>query len=54
MTKPTLEEVAEWVERTTAEQGVSAKITDARTVEAVAVLLREGREPQRVKDASSE
>ncbi len=54
MTKPTPEEVAEWVERTTAEQGLDAKITDAQTIEAVAVLLREGREPQAVKDATSE
>ncbi len=54
MTKPSPEEVAAWVERTTAEQGVEAKITDARTIEVVAVLLREGREPQPVKDATSE
>jgi len=40
--------VAAWVERTTTAQGVPARVTDAQTVEAVAVLLGEGREPVRV------
>ena len=51
MKPATAEEVEAWVERTTLEQGVEAKVTDAQTVEAVVVLLREGREPQRVRDA---
>lgn len=53
MTKPTAEQVAAWVERTTFEQGVEAKVSDAHTVADVAALLSEGREPQPVRDAKA-
>ena len=39
------EQVAEWVERSTAAEGVPVRVSDPRTVEAVASLLVEGREP---------
>ncbi len=53
MKPATAEQVEAWVKRTTFEQGVEAKVTDAQTVKAVVVLLREGRQPQpvRVRDA---
>ena len=51
MKRPSAEQVAAWVERTTFEQGLDAKVSDAQAVEAATVLLREGREPQWVTDA---
>ena len=48
LTTPGPDAVAAWVKRTTAEQGLDDKVADAQTVEAVAVLLGEGREPVRV------
>jgi len=50
--QPTPEEVAAWVERTTTAQGVAVRVSDPEAVEAVASLLRDGREPV-VKDAKS-
>jgi len=53
MKPPTAEQVAAWVERTTVEQGVEAKVTEAATVDDVVALLREGRHPRRVRDAKA-
>jgi hypothetical protein len=41
------EVVRRWVERSCAEQGVAAKVSDAEAVGRVAALLREGRRPPR-------
>ena len=54
MNNPTVEEVREWVEKSTRAQGVPFKVTDPAVVEAVAVLLSAGREPVEVKDAKAE
>ncbi len=51
MSNPTAEEVAAWLERTTKASGVPFKMTDPATIEAVATLLLEGREPVEVTDA---
>ena len=53
MKRPTPEQVGAWVERTTFEQGVEAKVSDPQTVESVVALLREGRHPQPVRDAKA-
>lgn len=47
------EQVAAWVERTTFEQGVEAKVADPQTVADVVALLREGRTPELVRDAKA-
>ncbi len=51
---PIPEAVAVWVERSTAAQGVPMKVTDPKAVEAVAALLKDGREPAPVRAARSE
>jgi hypothetical protein len=47
MNRPTAEEVAAWVEESTARQGVPVKVEDSGAVERVAVLLGVGRVPVR-------
>lgn len=49
----TPEAVVAWVERSTAAQGLPVKVTDVRAVEAVAALLKDGREPAPVRAARS-
>jgi hypothetical protein len=44
-------EVAEWVRRSCAEQGVPVTVTDPATIKKVVVLLRGGRPPEVAPDA---
>jgi hypothetical protein len=53
MNRPTAAQVAQWVARSATDQGVPVGVTDHAAVNRVVVLLREGRKPQRVRDAKS-
>ncbi|MCH7584872.1 MAG: hypothetical protein IH941_06905 [Acidobacteria bacterium] len=51
MNNPTAEQVTEWVEESTAAQGVPFKVTDPGVIASVAVLLDDDTEPVEVIDA---
>jgi hypothetical protein len=51
--KPDPEAVRRWVEESCRAQGIEAKVTDPKTVEKIAVLLRESRKAASPRQAGA-